>query len=413
MMRHRSFHYIIVACREKFGGRDYFLHAFILSSLVSGQMLFTASPFAAPYIPDNDAVVLQKLTIPANTSLSALRQLRSELANSPDDLTSAVELARRYLQMGRALADPRFEGYAQAALRPWWNMDRPPPDVLVLRAILRQRRHDFTHALSDLNRALQAQPANIQAWLTQAAIHQVRGDYQAAYRSCMPLLRLSSHLQATACIAGVSSLNGRALESYQTLQKAIDQVPAAAPQEKLWAMTLLAEIAVRLEKYSEAEQYFRAALAVDRHDDYLLGAFSDFLLDQQRPEEVRSLLQQAVQSDGVLLRLALASQQLNTPERDTYTATLKARFAANRMRGEAQHLREEARFTLHLLRDSEQALTLAVENWRVQREPWDARILLEAALQHNDRVAAQPVIDWFRSVNLEDGQLDQLVGQLS
>src|SRR2546422_7884202 len=38
-----------------------------------------------------------------------------------------------------------------------------------------------------------------------------------------------------------------------------------------------------------------------------------------------------------------------------------------------------ARFNLYLLGNKEKALALARENWKLQREPRDARILLEAA----------------------------------
>ncbi len=399
--------------RLVFKNSSYFLKLFALSLAVLHQIIFATFLYAEPYIPSNDSTVLQTLPASRDTNMQALQQLRSEWSKSPDNLTLAIELARGYLQIGRTMADPRYEGYAQATLQPWWNMAQPPPEVLILRATLRQRQHDFKRALNDLGRALQTQPNNAQAWLTQAVIHQVRGDYQAAHRSCLPLLRLSNNFLATTCIANISSLNGRAQESYQALQKAIEKPATVTSQEKLWVLTILAETAVRLRRYTEAENYFQTALSVDRRDTYLLGAYSDFLLDQDRPEDVQSLLRQANQSDGLLLRLALAAQQLNTPKLESYIVTLKDRFAANRLRGEAQHIREEARFTLHLLHQPKQALELAVENWRIQREPWDARILLEAALKQGDRTAAQPVIDWLRSVNLEDGQLEKLSGQFS
>ncbi|HBV21448.1 MAG TPA: hypothetical protein DEF07_06980 [Nitrosomonas sp.] len=413
MITSTSIHSITATGCNIFKNWNYFLKLFILSWVIPYQVFFVSTLNAAPYIPADDAVVLQKLPAPGNVGMQTLLQLRNTLSKSPADLALAAELARSYLQIGKTMADPRYEGYAQAALQPWWHMDQPPPTVLVLRAILRQRQHNFENALNDLNRALRAQPGNIQAWLTQAAIYQVQGDYQAAYRSCFPLFRLSSNLLATACAASISSLNGRAQESHQALLKAIEQTPIAAPQEKLWALIILAETAARLEKYNEAEQYFQMALAVDRKDNYLLGTYGDFLLDQNRPEAVQSLLQQTAQSDGLMLRLALAAQQLNAPKLDSDIETLKARFAASRLRKETQHLRDEARFTLHLLHDSEQALKLAVDNWRIQREPWDARILLEAALQQHDPAAAQPVIDWLRSVNLEDSQLARLLGELS
>ncbi|MBK6338003.1 MAG: hypothetical protein IPF60_20625 [Betaproteobacteria bacterium] len=41
---------------------------------------------------------------------------------------------------------------------------------------------------------------------------------------------------------------------------------------------------------AKAEQHYRAALALEIEDGYLLAAWSDFLLDQQRPAEVVKLL---------------------------------------------------------------------------------------------------------------------------
>lgn len=403
-------HYVATATYAVINKQAHFLK-FYLAILC--QIISVSIVYAEPYIPDQDSVILQILPTTSDSRIQSLRQLRIDLSNSPDDLVRAVELARGYLQMGRTMADPRYEGYAQAALQPWWNMALPPPDVLILRAILRQRQHDFTDALSDLNQALQEQPANTQGWLIQAAVYQALGDYPAAYRSCLPLYHLKLDFLATACIASVSSLNGRASESYKALQKIIRVENAFAPQEKLWVLTILAETAARLEKNSEAESYFQAALAVNHQDAYLLGAYSDFLLDQNQPENVQTLLKQAVQSDSLLLRQTIAAQQLNAPEFEKSTETLKARFAASRLRGEMRHLREEAQFMLHLLHQPQKALKLAMENWQLHREPKDARILLEAALQCNDRATAQPVIDWLKSVNLEDSKLDTLVRQLS
>ena len=64
--------------------------------------------------------------------------------------------------------------------------------------------------------------------------------------------------------------------------------------------------------------------------------------------------------------------------------TLKSRFDAAALRGDKLHQQEEARFHLHLLERRARALSLARENWTLQREPRDARILLEAALAAND-----------------------------
>ena len=62
--------------------------------------------------------------------------------------------------------------------------------------------------------------------------------------------------------------------------------PYAQPGVQSWVLTSLAEMAARAGMAQEAEAHFRAALAVDAADNYLLGAYADFLLDHDRPKEV-------------------------------------------------------------------------------------------------------------------------------
>jgi hypothetical protein len=75
------------------------------------------------------------------------------------------------------------------------------------------------------------------------------------------------------------------------------------------------------------------------------------------------------------------------------------------MRGDSLHRREEARFTLHVLKQPHEALRLARENWAAHREPWDARIYLEAARAAGDPGAARPVLDWLREHRVQDVRL--------
>lgn len=380
--------------------------------LLTALALLPWSAPAAPFIPADDAVILEHLRAPGDPQTRELRQLRAALSWNPGDLPLAVQLVRRYLEIGRAEADPRYYGYAQAALRPWWSLPQPPPAVLVLRAALRQAQHDFDGALEDLSHVLALQPSNAQAWLSQAIILEVRGDYAGALRSCIPLLTVSTALTATACISSAASLSGQAEKSYTLLRQTLAKSPQATPQERLWALTLLAEIAARMGHYQAAEQHFQQALALGLRNAYLLGAYADFLLDQNRPVEVKALLQDDTRVDGLLLRLALAEQRLDSSLPKEHVEALRMRFAANRLRGDTLHLRNEARFTLHLLNQSAEALRLARQNWTAQREPWDARLLLEAALRTGDHAAARPVLDWMTHTHLQDTQLERLAAQL-
>jgi hypothetical protein len=57
-------------------------------------------------------------------------------------------------------------------------------------------------------------------------------------------------------------------------------------------------------------------------------------------------------------------------------------------------------------------LQLAKQNYAVQREPRDARVLLEAAVAAKNPSAAQPVQDWLRRSGFEDATIRRLAQAL-
>jgi len=368
---------------------------------------------AEPFVPSADAEVLEQLPLsPLDPEARRLRALSAELARQPDNLALATRVAWLYVEQGRALSDPRYYGYAQGVLAPWWYAADPPVPVLILRATIRQRDHDFAPALDDLARALRADPTNAQAWLTQAIVLQVQGEYSAAKRSCLEVVQFSSPLVAVTCLSSVDSLSGDAEQSYARLQRALAQAPGADPAMRRWALTALAEMAARRGRPDAAEAHFQQALALGGTDDYLLAAYADFLLDLGRPAVVRELLQERTRVDALLLRLALAERALGSATAEEHVQALRDRFAAARLRGDAAHRREEARAALSLDVQPAEALRLARENWDAQREPADARILLEAALVCGDPAAAQPVLEFLTRTRLEDVTLARLAAQL-
>ena len=157
----------------------------------------------APFIPESENQVVEHLPFAADDPvMRELSALRGQLNKEPDNLPLALHLARRYLELGRVTGDPRYAGYAQAALRPW-DLDPPPEEVLILRATLRQRLHQFDAALADLAEVLTDSPRNAQARLTRATILQVQGAYDAAREECLALKNLTPELKAPA-LCGLS-----------------------------------------------------------------------------------------------------------------------------------------------------------------------------------------------------------------
>jgi predicted Zn-dependent protease len=180
----------------------------------------------------------------------------------------------------------------------------------------------------------------------------------------------------------------------------------------MWTLTRLAEMSVRMDDAAGAETHFRSALALGRNDNFLLAAYADFLLEQRRPREVVALLKDWVRSDTLLLRLALAERALGLPDAALRTRVLGERFAAEALRGERLHLAEEARYLLELRGDPAGALAAAAENWKSQREPRDALVLLQAAQAAGKPAAAAPVLDWLRRSGFEDPRLISLAAGL-
>lgn len=369
---------------------------------------------AEPFVPKNDDEVLERLPYtPGDPALRALAELRSQLRATPGDLGLATRLAWGYVEVGRVQADPRFYGYAEAALAPWWAIPDPPAEVLLLRATLRQNRHEFGAALGDLERFLREHPRDPRGWLQRAVILAVQGEPAAAAQSCLPLRRLAPPLVSAACLAHATGLGKDARAGYDLLRRTLETQPAADPGMRQWALTTLAEIAVRLGRAEAAEAHFRAALEIPHRDPYLLAARADFLLDQHRPSEARTLLADETSADALLLRLALAEQQLGAPGLAEHRAALTARFEAARRRGDALHEEAAARFALHFGGDPVAALRLAEANWAVQREPIDARRLLEAALAARRPEAARPVLEHLARTGLEDVRLKALTERLT
>ena len=384
------------------------IHSGFVGALMVAVLV--ASPtIAKPYLPVDDDVVLERLPEKTDPSLRDVKRLRTALERNPGDLALASRLARRAIEAGRETGDPRFLGQAQAALAPWWNLEEPPAQALLLRATIRQSTHDFSGALADLDLLLKRNPADGQALLTRATVFTVQGRYADARADCRRVARIALPLVAIACDAAPASLSGEAAAAYASLRSALGASPAN-PALVEWAETLAAEIGARRGNPA-AEAHFRAALTLDPRDPYLLAAFADFLLERDRPGEVVSLVQDYPRNDSLLLRLALAEARIPAKREAfaSHRAELADRFAAARRRGDNLHRREEARFVLEIERDPSVALKLARENWAVQRETADLRILAAAAKAAGDAGALAETREWIRRHRLEDATLAALL----
>ncbi len=373
-----------------------------------------APAFAAPFTPANDTDIVERLpTSAADPSVRRVESLRKQLAARPDDNALRLEIARRYFDLAMAQGDPRYVGYASAAIGPLGKTAGNDANYWLVRGMIQQYTHDFPGALQSLAKSRELNPESVDATSWRAAIHMVRADYDAALSECTRLVPAAHALHAQGCTAYVQASTGQLAPAYEALAKALAAAGTVSPELGLWTRTRLAEMAIRLQRPAEAETHFKEALQLGVTDQFLLGAYADFLLQQKRPAEVITLLADWERSDILLLRLALAGKALNDPKAKGWADQLRDRFTDAAKRGDRLHEQEGARFALDVEGNATQAVDLATRNYQDQKEPRDAEILMRAALAAKQPRAASPAVSWYRTNKYEDPQLAALVDKLS
>ena len=363
---------------------------------------------SAPRTPVDDATVIEKLPFRAGDSRAReLETLRASARKSPGDATAAAALAQAYFDMAQARSDPRYVGYADAVVSQFEH--KLSIDLLVIRGMLYQYRHDFDKALVDFAAALAQDPERAGAHAWRGAIYLVEAQYDNARKECAALLKLQRPVLHGGCSGLVQAYTGQLNSAYSTLQQAL--ALARYDGQRLWLLTRLGEVSAWLGQNARAERHYRDALALGLDDGYMLAAYADFLLDNKRPADVLKLLSSWEASDPLLLRLAEAETLLQAPAAKAHVQALDDRFAAAKLRGDTTHRAEEARFQLRLRKNSALAVQLAAANYEVQKEPRDLRVLLEAALAAHDTAAAKPGRDWLQSTGFEDARIRTLAAQ--
>jgi tetratricopeptide (TPR) repeat protein len=379
---------------------------------VDANLGVPAAPFTAPYLPSSESDILQDVPSTADPAVLRMRTLRAAFDAAPHDLTAAEHLADAYIDYSRQVGDAHYAGYAEAVIASWVQAAAPPAAALVTQATILQYRHQFSDARTMLKKAFDLDPRNAQAWLILATLDMVQGDYAAADRDCAQVANNAGVETGLACFGSLRSYTGKAHQGLVLLAQADTAVKRGSAGYRAWIEGLIAESAERLGDWPSAEAHYLNALKLQPQDNFLLVAYADFLLDRGRPQEVLPLLADHTQSDTAFLRLALAQSLLHGDQTQRYTWIMAARFEALRLRGSEYFGREESRFALQLQHDPQVALDTGLRNWQVQRAPWDARVVLEAALAAREPEAAAPVLEFLQKTQLEDPIITPLAREL-
>ncbi len=374
--------------------------------LAIGVLLTAGAPaFAEPWHPITDDEILESLPIGAPSGLALETTVDTTLDQS-------IASARASLLLGQRYSDPRQYGYAEAMLAPWNQRTPGNPQLAVLNARIEQFRHDFDGAKERLRELLKADRDQSEAWLLLATIEQVQGDFAQARAACARVAGQGDLLTAITCGAGVASLTGNAQTSADLLQRQLEASANSADAIRLWAWTLLGEMHTRLGADDAAAAAFQQALRIDTEDVYARSAYADLELQRDRPQAALDLIGDRINADALLLRAAIAARRAKSPNAAGLHAAFNERVDEMSRRGDLTHRRELARAALELDDDADAALTLALDNWKVQREPADALLVLQTAVASGRKDAASEVVAFVRTNSLEDVRMAALIKDL-
>jgi len=395
----------------------------LISRIVIASALFLAplsSLLAVTFKPQSSDQIIA--TLPASSEDPRvpvhLRKLRAERRKDPSNIPAVLALTDELLELGRLSGAPRFYGEAEAALSPWWSQKSPPTAVLLRRANIYQFNHQFELALQDLGAYLKATPEDGNARIMEATILMVLGRYTDARESCKALPQRSSgetRVVRAVCELAARSMLGEAQASL-TIMKTMYSLPSSSEQSAVqknstkiseldkYIKTVTSDMSLQLNDLQAGQSELTSLYAGDHQDRFTAINLSDLHLDAERYTEASQIACPFEKIQGAVLRCARAMRHLDSSRFSELMHLIELDRESESRRDSNIHLREAAYFFLYLKDSPREALVAAEQNFRTQREPIDARLLLESAYAAKDFKAAKPALDWMKSTGYLHGR---------
>jgi tetratricopeptide (TPR) repeat protein len=361
---------------------------------------------ATPYRPTDPDFVVAEVSGGAWRSRDGFTR---QLLLSRTDPDLAARLANGLLEQARVSAQPQLYGRAESVLTPWMSRPAVPPTLLTLEADILQQRHEFAAAIDLLNRSITEDPGSAHAHLMRANVRIVTGDFEHARADCSWLLGSGQQWVGSVCLAQVLGSTGQLERARALLERLAADTAGPSVQVSAWTLSVRADLATRAGALEEARELLTRALALAPANDYMRLALADVLIARNQLTEAIRVLEVARPSVGVLLRRAIALARIHDSRMQAALADLRERLTVSAQRGERTHLREEARLALEFAYDSRAALALARDNFNVQRETEDVRLLARAACDAHDTAARANLEAWMQSTRYEDAVVENLL----
>lgn len=346
----------------------------LMLAMILVALLPTNHLMAEAFIPSSDEQVLLALS---NSEAQFIEQIHNPVSESKAFALAKV-LLRTAKQPGKSQQYDLAQGVLAVHLQQSTN-----PDLWYLWAQIKQHQHLFTAADQQLLRIFNQNPDHVAARLMASRLALLQRDQVTAKQHCQALIGHTDIITTHICLLEVSSYEGRLDNSFSVLSALIERQPLPESHQT-WVTLMLVDMAMRKNNPMAAERYLNKYPAFD--DSSYLSSWSDVMLANQKAQSVMNKLSELIRSDliledGLMLRLALAEQQLNQQSNQArfhWIEQLEQRIALRAERGEFLHASEMARYYLFLQPNADQAKYWANLNWQIAKEHQDELLLLQA-----------------------------------
>ena len=384
--------------------------------------LLSQQGLAQPYTPDSLNTVIDTLP-PAIVEMAAdIRRQQSSPDTGSDDPTQILSQAMAAYQLAVSSGDARAYGRTLSILQRWPEGTPQPAMYRILLAAVLQHNHDFDEALQQLQPLTSAEPRTIvasaytQALMIASQIGLVTGDYALVERSCEALRSATRRPVYINCRAQLDGVTGNAGEALALVNDTLGSGTHLNALDYQELSTTAAVLAHRLGDTARAENYYRNALRLAPDQGYLRVNFANLLLEQSRHDELIEWLspdnEETLNPElSILLARGLQARATATDlERAAQIAARLSRdFEVAFMRNEAIPHKEYAQYALHLANQPGDALEAARDNWSVQKEPSDTRLLAQAAAASNASQTLVEIRQWITRTGTEDTRLQEIL----
>lgn len=387
--------------------------------LVCVAMGAPSNALAAPYKPMSvDDVVVEvphsitTLNRQRNGGINKLYGEKTPQTSEAGSLTLALENARHYITLAKKTHNNRWYGFAQSALKPWWNKSKDNQELALIKAHLYLLKHQFESALSVLNQVLNRRQRHPEALTMRANTYIMLGQYNQAMSDCQQVAFTSSPVLGVNCLARVKSLSGSGQDALKQVLSVLNTNLNLSALEKFETHLNAAIFAHRLNQVTLAKVHYSLSYAINPNDRFLMGNYTDFLIEQAQ----WSLLGRIIDKDSNVLdqriKLAIYLNEIDTQSISPLVAMIDQEFQhLKSVNSEFPH-KEYARYLLALKQEPSSALNSAFKNWKIQQDPSSALLILRCALASRNRSLAQPVIDWVQQTGLYDHRIMRVMESL-